>query len=105
MSPCATCTSACCRWPIAIGMTPADIERLGPARAVHVLPPEFPGGYYVGQLAKAADGTCIFLRENGCAIHEVKPEMCQQLEASTCRYYEPDAKKQLGLVRLRCDAA
>lgn len=101
MTRCGTCTSACCRAPGPVLLTAADIERLGAARAQLVTPTDLPGGHFVGQLERAPDGACVFLLDDGCAVHEVKPEACRTFDAETCGLYQPDARKVLGLVRLR----
>ena len=100
MKPCATCSSTCCRLPFPLTVTDADIERLGPL-AVHVLPLDQPTGAFVGQLPKQADGACIFLRDDGCTVHEVKPEVCRKFDPYDCGMFEPDPAKEQGRLRLR----
>jgi Fe-S-cluster containining protein len=100
MGPCATCWSSCCRLPGPVGVTAADVARLGDL-ARHVLPPDDPSSRFAGQLAKLADNACVFLRDDGCAVHEIKPEICRQFDAATCGMFVPDAEKESGRLRLR----
>lgn len=95
MGPCATCTGSCCRQPWAIPVTAEEAQRLGAVEYT-----DADGWRYVGHLQKRG-GACVFLGPDGCSVYERRPEACRQLDAATCGMYEPDPRKQLGLVQLR----
>jgi Fe-S-cluster containining protein len=77
----------------------ADVERLGGDGSVVKRPDLEPG--HVGILQQTADGACAFLGPDGCSVYDRRPEVCRTFGATTCDRYAPDARKQLGLVRLR----
>ncbi len=46
-------------------------------------------------------GSCVFLRDDGCAVYEVRPQACRDQSSSSCGAWSPDAEKIAGRVRLR----
>lgn len=95
---CATCASTCCRgWVVVVSA--ADVARLGGDGCVVPRPDLEPG--HVGALKQTAAGACVFLGPDGCSVYDRRPEVCRTFGAVTCDRYQPDARKQLGLVRLR----
>jgi Fe-S-cluster containining protein len=80
-------------------VTAADVARLGPGAPFVPRPDLDPG--HVGVLQQTAEGACVFLGPDGCSVYERRPDVCRTFGAVTCDRYAPDARKQLGLVRLR----
>ncbi len=78
---CQRCT-ACCRWPGQTRVTDAEITRL--ANFLELGEDEFIQRYTRLALdrrglalAEKLTGECIFLEDQACAVHSVKPRMCQ----------------------------
>ena len=79
---CQRCT-ACCRWPGQVRLSNAEIARLAAFKRVdeHDFIQQFTrlrwdrGGL---ALLEKADGSCIFLEGNDCAVQPVKPQQCRE---------------------------
>lgn len=70
----------CCTQPGEVYLTEDDIPRI--AAYLDQTQQEFRERYCVKgvdglRLANPPDVSCLFLRENGCSIHEVKPLQCR----------------------------
>jgi Fe-S-cluster containining protein len=73
------CTN-CCRQPGEVYLTEDDVPRI--ARFLDLETQEFRKRYCVEaedglRLANPPDKACLFLLENGCSIHQVKPLQCR----------------------------
>lgn len=73
------CT-ACCEQRGFVYLTEADVERA--AAYLHMTPGAFEQKYvfrtrHMRRLRVPRDAQCSFLRDNGCAIHAVKPTQCR----------------------------
>ena len=78
---CQRCT-ACCRWPGQVYLTDEEIGRLATFKGMGV-------GAFIEQftrlredrsglaLTEKANGECIFLEGNNCAVQPVKPGQCR----------------------------
>lgn len=73
---------ACCRWEGDVCLTDADVQAI--AAYLNLPEEEFINTYCRLQrnrqglsLIDAADGACIMLQANGCAIQPVKPTQCR----------------------------
>lgn len=73
----------CCRQPGEVHLTDAEI--LAIAGHLSLSPYEFTAAYtslsrnrQTLTLVDQADGACIFLRDNACAIQPVKPRQCRE---------------------------
>lgn len=73
---------ACCRWPGAVRLFAADVERLAAALGLETgafterfcrLAPN--RAHLV--LAERADGACVFLEGNDCRVYEARPTQCR----------------------------
>ena len=78
---CERCT-ACCRWPGQVSLSDAEIARLAAFKGLGEsdfiqqftrLRPDRRGL----ALTERADGACIFLEGDNCAVQPVKPQQCQ----------------------------
>lgn len=78
---CQRCT-ACCRWPGEVGLSAAELTRLAAFKTLSEydfiqqfmrLRPDRRGL----ALQEQADGACIFLAGNDCAVQPVKPQQCR----------------------------
>ena len=69
--PCNGCTH-CCR---------GDAVRIMPHEDLTQYKTE-PHPFFVGDymLAHKVNGDCIYLGENGCTIHECKPQQCREMD-------------------------
>jgi len=72
----------CCRWPGEVRLH--DAEVLAIARHLGLSPRKFTAEFTRLRrnrqgltLTETADGACIFLEENRCSIHPVKPAQCR----------------------------
>jgi Fe-S-cluster containining protein len=85
---CLTCQlpiPACCVLGLRVGVTSADVARLGAVAAAQLLPaPDLPGGY-VGEIPRTAAGACTFLQGHACSIHETRPQACRDQDPFFCR--------------------
>lgn len=95
----------CCRWPGHVLLTEEDVTRM--AQAVSVTETEFIDRYT--QLAsnrrqlsltEHPDGRCVFLKEDGCAFYDARPEQCRNFPhtwrvADGCPALEAMDKSQL----------
>lgn len=73
---------ACCRWSGHVLLTDADITRF--AVALGLSEADFIDRYTMLaanrrqlSLTENADGSCIFLEENGCLYYDARPEQCR----------------------------
>lgn len=71
MSGCTGCGSSCRGW--ALDPNPEEHAQLRKAAQRLRL-----GDPFEGVSLKQVDGSCIFLRENRCLVHDIKPEPCRQ---------------------------
>jgi Fe-S-cluster containining protein len=80
---CQRCT-ACCRWPGQVRLSDAEIARLAAFKGMS----EFDFIQEFTRLAEnrhglalrdKADGSCIFLEGNDCAVQAVKPQQCRDI--------------------------
>ncbi len=84
-------------------MTHEEAPRFGTA----VVPADGLGPGYAGVLAKGPDGACVYYsRSQGCTVYAKRPDVCVRwVPIPPVCGYRPDPMKQLGLFRLREDAA
>ncbi len=75
--------NACCRWPGDVRLREGELDRI--ARFLGIDPREAADRFTrltrdrrALSLAEKEDGSCIFLEEDGCRIHEVKPRQCRE---------------------------
>ena len=87
--------AACCRWPGQVRLTDAEITRI--AAFLQLDETDFIHHHTRLQqdrrglaLQEQADGACIFLNDNRCAIQSVKPQQCRDFP-NLWKY--PDAEK------------
>ncbi len=78
---CQRCT-ACCRWPGQVRLTEAEIARLAAFKGMdeHEFIQQFTrltADRRGLALQDKADGSCIFLAGNDCAVQSVKPQQCR----------------------------
>jgi len=78
---CQRCT-ACCRWPGQVKLTHAEISQIAVSKGLDEW--DFIQAYTRLRsdrqglaLAEKANGECIFLADNGCAIQSAKPQQCR----------------------------
>ncbi|MBI9021270.1 MAG: YkgJ family cysteine cluster protein [Verrucomicrobia bacterium] len=95
----------CCRWEGHVLLTGEDIHRL--AAATELSEKEFIERYTILaanrrqlSLSEHPDGRCIFLKENGCAVYDARPEQCRSFPrtwrvAEGCPALEELDKNQL----------
>lgn len=81
MWKCQRCT-ACCRWPGDVKVSPEEIS--GIAGFLEMDEMSFIGRYTRLRTDRAGlslieheDDSCIFLKDNGCLINDVKPQQCR----------------------------
>jgi hypothetical protein len=79
---CQRCT-ACCRWPGQVRLTDAEIRQLAAFKGISE-------NEFIQQftrlradrqglaLQEQADGACIFLEGENCAVQPVKPQQCRE---------------------------
>ncbi len=72
--PCNGCT-ACCHGPIVLHPSLGD----DPTRYATVQDAE-----WGVKLAQKPDGSCVYLKDGGCGIHERRPAICRAFD---CRVY------------------
>jgi Fe-S-cluster containining protein len=91
---CQRCT-ACCRWPGQVRLTGEEISRIAAYRGLSE--PEFiQQSTRLTQdrrglaLQEQADGACVFLVGNDCAVQPVKPQQCRDFPNL---WRHPDADK------------
>ena len=72
----------CCRWPGSVLLTDADITRM--AEFLQLPEEEFISGHtrlapnrIQLALNEEPDGSCIFLKDNRCAVYGARPEQCR----------------------------
>jgi len=85
-SACAQC-GACCRQPGDVRLRDDETEAI--AQFLRLTIPSFTATYTRLRanrsglvLAEAADGACIFLKDNLCRIQSVKPRQCRDYPAT-----------------------
>lgn len=79
--PCQRCL-VCCRWPGEVRLAEDEISRVASFKGMndqafielHTRLRQDRRGL---ALKEQADGSCIFLQDDGCAVHAVKPEQCK----------------------------
>ncbi len=78
---CQRCT-ACCRWPGQVKLSDGDVTRI--SEFLQLTEIEFIQRHTRLQhdrrglaLQEQADGACVFLKDNLCAIQPVKPQQCR----------------------------
>ena len=78
---CQRCT-ACCRWPGQVKLSDGDVTRI--AEFLRLTEVEFIQSHTRLQhdrrglaLQEQADGACVFLKDDLCAIQPVKPQQCR----------------------------
>ena len=79
---CQRCT-ACCRWPGQVRVSGAEITRLAALKNLceHEFIQQFTRLRADRQglaLKEQADGACIFLEGENCAVQPVKPQQCRE---------------------------
>lgn len=86
----------CCTLPWAIGVTAEEAPRFGGS----VIYTTELGEHFVGKLAKAPGGACVYHGPDGCSVYWKRPGVCVRYkEGPGCGYF-PDPLKQLGLIGL-----
>lgn len=91
--PCNGCT-ICCKGD-AIRILPQD----DPTQYQTVPHERYPGHL---MLAHKLNGDCIYLTEQGCGIHDAKPQMCKELDCRDLarKFTRKQALKLIGSLRV-----
>lgn len=79
--PCGSCR-ACCTHDV-IRLRDDELERFAWHRE---------GPYYV--LDRKADGSCIYLTERGCSVHDDAPDICRRFDCRVLFLTTPKARRR-----------
>lgn len=91
--PCNGCTR-CCRHGDLVRLLPAD----APAQYQTQPHPLIPDAT---ALAHGADGNCVYLRSDGCSIHEIKPQMCREMDCRRiAERFTLEQARHIGIVHI-----